>query len=76
MSFLDLPGELRNHIYDLHISEKDGYYSELLDLNPRESVTLPLVALMFTCRKMQMEILPLYFRTINLRLKYNRTRHS
>lgn len=76
ISFMDLPGELRNHIYGLHISGQDGYYTELPDLDPRKPYPLPLVALMFTCSGMQREILPLYFRMINLRLRYNRTKHS
>jgi hypothetical protein len=70
ISFLDLPGEIRNHIYDFLIPEPDEHYTELVDLDYRNPVTLPPVALMSTCREMQREILPLYFRTINLRFKY------
>jgi hypothetical protein len=75
ISFLDLPGELRNHIYNLVISNTNQHYTELSDLDLNEPLTLPPVALMFTCRSMQREILPIYFRTINLRLKCPRGRH-
>lgn len=40
----------------------------------RASQTLPPVALMFTCKKMHGEVLPLYFRTIHLRPKFRRER--
>jgi len=71
ISFLDLPGELRNHIYNLLISDTSEHYTEVMDLDPRSSAVLPIVALIFTCRELQREVLPLYFRAINLRLCYN-----
>lgn len=70
MSFLDLPGELRNHIYNLIIPDTSGFYTEVVDLDPDLSPTLPVVAFSFTCKEVQRELLPLYFRAINLRLEY------
>ena len=70
-SFLDLPGELRNHIYSLLIPDTSEYYTEVVDLGPDLSAALPVVTLIFTCRQLQRELLPIYFRTINLRLSYN-----
>jgi hypothetical protein len=70
ISFLDLPGEIRNHIYDFLIPEPDEHYTELVDMDHRNQVISPPAALMSTCRELQEEILPLYFRNINLRLKY------
>lgn len=70
ISFFDLPGELRNHIYNILISDPSEYYTEVVDLNPRVSGLLPVMALIFTCREIQRELLPLYFRAINLRLCY------
>jgi hypothetical protein len=70
ISFLDLPGEIRNHVYGFLIYEPEEHYTELVDLNHRYPVTSGPVALIFTCRELQKEILPLYFRNINLRLKY------
>ncbi|KEQ66927.1 uncharacterized protein M437DRAFT_63092 [Aureobasidium melanogenum CBS 110374] len=71
ISFLDLPGEIRNKIYSLLIPNTDGYYTELWDLSGREAMVLPPVVLMLTCRQVQRELTPLYLRTINLRF-YNR----
>lgn len=71
MSFLDLPGELRNHIYNLLIPDTSKYYTEVVDLDPNLPPALPVVAFIFTCKEIQRELLPLYFRTINLRLDYN-----
>jgi hypothetical protein len=70
ISFLDFPGEIRNHVYDFLIYEPAEHYTELVDLDHRNQVISPPAALMSTCRELQTEILPLYFRTINLRLKY------
>jgi hypothetical protein len=70
ISFLDLPGELRNQIYNHLIPNTNQHYTELKDLDLRGSPTLPPVALMFTCKEIHREVLPIYFRTINLRLRF------
>lgn len=70
MSFLDLPGEIRNYIYNLLIPDTSKYYTEVVDLDPNLPRTLPVVAFIFTCKEFQRELLPLYLRTINLRLQY------
>ena len=71
MSFLDLPGELRNHIYNLLIPDTSDYCTEVVDLDPSLPTTLPVVAFVFTCKEIQRELLPLYLRTISLRLGYD-----
>jgi hypothetical protein len=72
LSFLDLPGELRNQIYNLLIPKTNQHYTELKDLDLRGSLTLSPVALMFVCKEIHTEVLPKYFRPINLRLKFER----
>lgn len=71
ISFLDLPGEIRNHIYNLCIPNTDEYFTELGDLTCWGGVGLPPSKLMFTCKRVQKELAPLYFRTINLRFCYD-----
>jgi hypothetical protein len=72
ISFLDLPGELHNQIYNCLFTNTNQHYTELRDLVLRGSLTLPPVALMFICKEIHREVLATYFRTINLRLKFNR----
>ena len=71
VSFLNLPGEIRNYIYNLLIPDTSEHYTEVVYLDPEMSIILPAVALLFTCRQLQREVLPVYFKTINLRLCYN-----
>ncbi|KAH0171755.1 hypothetical protein KCU67_g2027, partial [Aureobasidium melanogenum] len=71
ISFLHLPGEIRNKIYTLLIPNTDGYHTELSDLSGQEVRVLPPVILMLTCRQVQRELAPLYLRTIDLRFSYN-----
>jgi hypothetical protein len=70
ISFLNLPGELRNQIYKCLVTDNNQHYTDLEDLIPRGSRTLPPVALMFACKEIHREVLPIYFRTINLRLRF------
>jgi hypothetical protein len=72
ISFLDLPGELRNQIYNHLVPKTNRRYTEMMDLDLKESRTLPPVALMFTCKEIHREVLPIYFRTIHLRLRFER----
>lgn len=69
MSFLDLPGEIRNQIYHLVISPWMDQYVELHQLHSRGPKALLPILLMQTCRQLQKEVTSLFFRNITLSLR-------
>lgn len=69
ISFLDLPGEIRNQIYRLVIYPWKDKYVELPKLHPRASHVPSPLSLMHTCRQVQREVTALYFPNITLSLR-------
>ncbi|KAG9594147.1 hypothetical protein KCU77_g4601, partial [Aureobasidium melanogenum] len=69
ISFLTLPGEIRNQIYRLIMPNLGEQYTELHHLNPQAPPVLLLVLLMQTCKQVQKEVSASYFRNITLSLR-------
>ncbi|THW85440.1 hypothetical protein D6D17_09193 [Aureobasidium pullulans] len=64
VSFLELPPEIRNMIYNLLVNGTKDRNPRLLDLEPEDSFAAPSLIMIHTCTQVQQELLPLYFSII------------
>ncbi|THZ74835.1 hypothetical protein D6C84_09279 [Aureobasidium pullulans] len=64
VSFLELPPEIRNMIYNLLVNETKDRKPRLLDLEPGSFFAAPSLNMLHTCTQVQQELLPLYFSII------------
>jgi len=61
VSFLELPPEIRNMIYNLLVNETKDRNPRLLDFKPGSFSAAPSLNMLHTCTQVQQELLPLYF---------------
>jgi len=64
VSFLELPPEIRNMIYNMLVNETKDREPRLLDLGPGSYFSAPSLTMLHTCTQVQQELLPLYFSII------------
>jgi hypothetical protein len=61
VSFLELPPEIRNMIYNLLVNETKDRNPRLLDFEPGSLFAAPSLNMLHTCTQVQQKLLPLYF---------------
>jgi len=61
ISFLELPPEIRNMIYNLLVNETKDRKPRLHDFKPGSFSAAPSLNMLHTCTQVQQELLPLYF---------------
>ncbi|THV85626.1 hypothetical protein D6D29_02185 [Aureobasidium pullulans] len=69
ISFLELPPEIRNMIYNLLVNETKDRKPRLHDFKPGSFSAAPSLNMLHTCTQVQQELLPLYFSIITPHLR-------